>query len=65
MKQRIAAIEKVLGPKEKESEGGGLDALERQQAAIEKSLEVAGQKLATARLLVKAWNAVSSLNAWR
>lgn len=48
IKLKIAALEKIVtGPKESEL---GLDALERQHVAVEKNLEMTGQKLIAARL---------------
>jgi uncharacterized protein involved in exopolysaccharide biosynthesis len=52
IKQKIAALEKVMGTKEKEvqAEADGLEGLERRQSALEKNLESTGQKLTAARL---------------
>jgi uncharacterized protein involved in exopolysaccharide biosynthesis len=53
IKQKIAALEKLMGKKEEktaQAEADGLEGLERRQAALEKNLEITGQKLTAARL---------------
>lgn len=51
LKQRIAALEKAIGPVPKEREPElGLDALERQQDTLQKDLQINNQKLSAARM---------------
>lgn len=49
LKQRIAALETIAVPQPQDAEVG-LEVLERQQAALEKNLELTNQKLTAARL---------------